>query len=70
MLGSITDAVLKQVETDRNNEPIDTDLLKKIVSIYSFLSTDKIQGIQINCLQELEQKLLEASRIFYSNKAQ
>lgn len=28
MLNTITDAVLQQVETDRRNEPIDTDLLK------------------------------------------
>ena len=70
MLNSITDAVLQQVETDRRNEPIDKDLLKQIVSIYSFLSNEKIQGIQINCLQELEQKLLDASRNFYKTKAQ
>lgn len=65
MLVTITDAVLRQVEIDRQNEPIDADLLKQIVSIYSFLSNDKIQGIQTNCLQELEQKLLAASRVFY-----
>ena len=58
------------METDRRNEPIDKDLLKQIVSIYSFLSNEKIQGIQINCLQELEQKLLDASRNFYKTKAQ
>ena len=28
LLNSITDAVLQEVETDRRNEPIDTDLLK------------------------------------------
>ena len=28
MLNNITDAVLQQVETDRRNEPVDTDLLK------------------------------------------
>ena len=70
MLGTITDAVLQQVETDRRNEPIDTDLLKQIVSIYSYLSNEKIQGIQINCLQELETKLLDSSRSFYQGKAQ
>jgi len=45
-------------------------LLKQIVSIYSYLSSEKIQGIQANCLLELEHKLLEASRSFYQGKAQ
>lgn len=69
MLHTITDAVLEEVATDRRNEPIDTDLLKQIVSIYSFLSSDKISDISTNCLQELEQKMLDASRIFFQGKA-
>lgn len=69
MVNPITDAVLQAIETDRRNEPIDTDLLKQIISIYSFLSSDKISGITANCLQELENKMLEASRTFYSSKA-
>ena len=69
MLNTITDAVLQQVETDRRNEPIDTDLLKQIVSIYTFLSSDKISGISVNCLLDLEEKQLAASRTFFQTKA-
>ena len=70
MLNVITNAVLETVETDRRDEEIDSDLLKKIVSIYTFLSSEKISGASTNCLVELESKMLEASRNFYSNKAQ
>ena len=70
MLNEITNAVLETVATDRREEEIDADLLKKIVSIYSFLSTEKISGATTNCLMELENKMLEASRTFYSSKAQ
>ena len=69
MLNTITEAILQQIETDRRNEPIDSDLLKQVVSIYSFLSNEKISGISANCLLELEQKLLEASRTFFQGKA-
>ena len=69
MLNLITNAVLETVETDRRDEEIDSDLLKQIVSIYTFLSSEKISGASTNCLVELESKMLEASRNFYSNKA-
>lgn len=55
MQNPITDAILQEVETDRRNEPIDADQLKQIVSIYSFLSSEKISGASANCLQELRQ---------------
>ena len=69
MLNKITDAVLAQIDMDRKNMPIDTDLLKQVVSIYSFLSSDKIPGVVTNCLIELENKLIEASRLFFQQKA-
>ena len=69
MLNTITDAVIQQVETDRRNEPIDTDLLKQIVSIYTFLSSEKISGISVNCLLDLEEKELAASKTFFQAKA-
>ena len=69
LLSKITDAVLSAVETDRRNEPVDLDLLKQVVSIYSFLSSDKISGMSANCLQELEQKLIDTSRAFFQAKA-
>ena len=65
LLNKITDAVLQQVEKDRQGEPVDTSLLKKIISIYTYLSNEKITGNSINCLTELEGKLLTASRAFF-----
>ena len=70
MLNNITAAVLETVSADRREEEIDADLLKKIVSIYTFLSRETISGATTNCLLELENKMLEASRAFYSNRAQ
>ena len=69
MLNNITAAVLETVSADRREEEIDADLLKKIVSIYTFLSRETISGATTNCLLELENKMLEASRAFYSNRA-
>jgi len=69
LLNKITDAVLCEVQNDRNNYPVDLDLLKKVVAIYTFLSTDKIPGVSSNCQQELEDKLLQASRTFFQSKA-
>ena len=65
MQDKITEAVLHQVDTDRRNEPIDSMQLKQIVSIYTFLSSDKIAGFATNCLQELERRILETSRTFF-----
>ena len=69
MLNKITDALLQQIEKNRANELVDIDLIRKVVSIYSFLSSDKISGASANCLAELEQKVLERSRAFFSKKA-
>jgi len=69
MLNKITEAILSEVQKDRENEPVDLDLLKKVVSIYTFLASDKIPGVTMNCLQELEAKLLAASRTFFQSKA-
>lgn len=66
MLTQITDTVLKQVERDRQREPIDEDMLRETVSIYVFLSQDKIVGISLNCLADLETKFLTASRTFFT----
>ena len=54
---------------DRKNEVVDQDLLKKIVSIYTFLSNDKIPGPMSNCLKDLEEKVLQESRSFFAYKA-
>jgi len=69
MLNKITDAVLQEIESDRNNMPVDTDLIKQIVSIYTYLSSEKIPGVTTNCLSELESRLLQASRQYFQNKA-
>ena len=69
MLQKITEAVLQEVDKDRNNMPVDTDLIKEIVSIYIYLSSDKIPGVSANCLVELEAKMLQASRTHFQMKA-
>lgn len=57
--------MLQQVEKDRNGEPVDEDLLQKVVSIYIYLSNDIQTGTSMNCLADLESKLLVASRNFF-----
>ena len=69
LLNKITDAVLQQVEKDRQGEPVDSDLLQKIISIYTYLSDEKITGNSINCLTDLEAKLLVASRSFFQQQS-
>ena len=56
------------MEKDRQGEPVDTGLLKKIISIYTYLSNEKITGNSINCLSDLEGKLLTASRAFFQQQ--
>ena len=48
---------------------MDQDLLRKVISVYTFLSNEKIPGPLANCLQELETRILQESRSFYAFKA-
>lgn len=66
LLSQITDTILKQVDRDRQREPVDLDMLRETVSIYVFLSQEKIVGISLNCLADLEGKFLNASRTFFA----
>ena len=69
LLNKITEAVLQQVEKDRNGEPVDTGLLQKVISIYIYLSNEIVTGNSINCLADLESKLLQASRSFFQKQS-
>ena len=65
MAQKITQAVLSQVKKERDGEPVDSDLLKSIVSIYSYLSNEKIINQGVDCLLDLENKLVNESIEFF-----
>ena len=49
---------------------MDIDLLKKIVEVFLFLSTDKLSHESMNFKKYLEDKILEQTRNFYRMKCQ
>ena len=49
---------------------MDIDLLKKVVEIFLFLSTDNLSHESINFKKYLEDKILEQTRNFYRMKCQ
>ena len=49
MIQNITDAILEDIRKEREGELIDVDLLKRIVEIFLFLSTEKLNQESINC---------------------
>ena len=69
LLDKVTQAVLEQVEKDRKGEPVDSDLLNKVIQIYTYLSNDIVTGNSINCLAELETKLITSSRNFFQQQS-
>jgi cullin 1 len=40
LIGPITSAILENIRKEREGELVDTDLLKKVIDIYLFLSGD------------------------------
>lgn len=62
MIQNITDAILEDIRKEREGELIDVDLLKRVVEIFLFLSTDKLNQESINCKQYLQDKLIEQTR--------
>jgi chromosome condensin MukBEF MukE localization factor len=69
MIQNITDAILEDIRREREGELIDVDLLKRVVEIFLFLSTDKLNQESINCKQYLQDKLIEQTRQFYQIKS-
>lgn len=67
---NIIDAILEDIRKEREGELIEVDLLKKVVEIFLFLSTDKLSHESINCKKQLEDRILEQTRQFYRMKSQ
>ena len=68
LISNIVDAILEDIRKEREGELVDIDLLKKIVEIFLFLSTDKLSHESINFKKYLEDKILEQTRNFYRIK--
>jgi Cullin family len=66
---NIVDAILEDIRKEREGELIEVDLLKKVVEMFLFLSTDKLSHESINCKKYLEEKILEQTRNFYRIKS-
>jgi hypothetical protein len=56
---SISNALLKMIEKERNGDLVDTDLLKKIIDIFLFLSNDIYLQDSVNVRKYLEDQLIE-----------
>lgn len=52
-------AILDNINRERDGELIDVDLLKKVVDIFLYLSTDRLTQESLNCKKYLETKILE-----------
>jgi cullin 1 len=70
LLAPITQAVLYQILEERQGNLIDVDMLKSVVDMYSFLSEPAISQEGINCLFDLETKLLQETKHFYNGQQQ
>ena len=69
MSPKITKAILALIQQDRDGEMIDNDLLKSVVGIYQYLSNEKIIGQGVDCLLDLENKIVEESTRFFQNRS-
>jgi cullin 1 len=69
MAQRITQAILQLIQKDRNGDKVDSDLLKSVVGIFSYLNNEKIVGQGANYLLDLENKLVEDSVHFYKNRS-
>ena len=59
MMTDIINAILKEIETERNGSLIDRDLMKEVVEIFLFLSKENMNVDDTNCKFALEKELLE-----------
>jgi cullin 1 len=70
LITNITNAILAAITRERNEELVDTDLLKKTVDIYIFLSSDKLLHESTNCRKFLEDRIVEQTRQYYRQQSQ
>ena len=61
----ITTSILYLIQKERDGDMIDTELLKNVVGIYQYLSNEKIIGQGVDCLLDLENKIVEESTKFF-----
>jgi hypothetical protein len=57
--------VLNAIQRERNEELVDVDLLKKTIEIYLNLSNDKLQQDNLNCIKNLEDRIIEQTKKYY-----
>lgn len=50
---------MENIKKEREGELIDTDLLKKVVDIFLFLSSEHYSQDVLNCKRYLEDRILE-----------
>eukprot|EP00981_Chlorochromonas_danica_P004211 scaffold850_cov189-Ochromonas_danica.AAC.2 len=62
---SVTSALLRLIDQERNNILIDRDLVKKCCDIYETMGLGNLEAYE----QDFERDLLEASKDFYSRQA-
>lgn len=62
---NITYSVLNAIQRERNEELVDVDLLKKTIEIYLNLSNDKLQQDNLNCIKNLEDRIIEQTKNYY-----
>ena len=69
MAQKITQAILNLIWKDRDGDKVDSDLLKNVVGIFSYLNNEKIIGQGANYLLDLENRIVEDSVLFYKNRS-
>ena len=70
LITNITQSILNAISRERNEELVDVDLLKKTIEIYLSLSNDKFQQDSLNCIKNLEDRIVEHTKNFYINQSQ
>lgn len=70
LIQNIVNAILEDIRKEREGELIEVDLLKKVVDIFLFLSSERLTQESLNCKKYLEDKILDQARNFYKMKSQ
>lgn len=70
LIQNITDAILNNIQREREGELVQIDLLKKVVDIYLFLSNERLSHESINCKKYLEDKIIQQTREYYYKQSQ
>lgn len=70
LISNITVAVLENIRKEREGELIDDDLVKKVIDIFLFLSSDNLIQDSLNCKKYLEDRLLDQTRQYYAMVSQ